>query len=134
MTKDNRKKHIATELKRGDGALASARLLLTGKQAPDAVSRAYYAAFHYARALLLTAGEEAKTHGGLERLVQREFVQTGILDPNVARLLSRLHKYRQDADYSAEFVFTDEAADEEVRAAETFNAAVRKILEDGGWV
>lgn len=134
MTKDNRKKNIAAELKRGDASLASAKILLGAGQPADAVSRAYYAAFHYARALLLTAGEESKTHGGVERLLQREFVRTGTLDPDIARLLSRLQKYRQDADYSAEFVFTQTAATEEVDAAQSFTAAVLEILSAGDWI
>jgi hypothetical protein len=133
VTNENRKKNIAAELERGERSLASARILLAAGEHADAVSRAYYAAFHFARALLLTSGEETKTHVGLERLVQREFVRPGILHPDVARLLSRLQKYRQDADYAAEFVFTKKAAEEEVEAAKTFTAAVRAILTAGQW-
>lgn len=133
MTNENRKKNIAVELARGNDALDSARILLAAGKFADCVSRAYYAAFHYARALLLTAGEETRTHAGLERLVQREFVRTGKLDADVARLLSPLQKYRQDADYAAEFVFTRAGAEEELRAAETFTGAVRDLLARDGW-
>jgi uncharacterized protein (UPF0332 family) len=134
LTKDNRKKNIAAEVARGDRSMSSARILAGAGEHADAVSRAYYAAFHYARALLLTVGEESKTHGGLERLVQREFVKPGTLDPDVALLLSRLQKYRQDADYAAEFVFSQAAANEELRAAERFVAAVEQILKQGSWI
>ncbi len=120
MTGDNRKKNIAAEVVRGDESLESAELLLAAGKFADAVSRAYYPAFHYARALLLTVGEEARSHAGLERLLHRDIVRQGKLDPDVARLLSRLQKFRLDADYTAEFVFTSTGAAEEVAAARTF--------------
>ncbi len=134
MTRDNRRKNIAAEVKRGDESLDSAKLLLGAGKLADAVSRAYYAAFHYARAMLLTLGEETRTHGGLERLLHRDLVREGALDPEVARLFSRLQKFRQDADYTAEFVFTAAGAAEEVAAAERFVREARALLGRGGWL
>jgi uncharacterized protein (UPF0332 family) len=133
VTEDNRRKNIEAEVRRGDESLESAEILGAAGKLADAVSRAYYGAFHYARALLLTLGEETRTHGGLERLLQRDLVRPGTLDPDVARLFSRLQKFRQDADYTAEFVFTAAAAAEEIEAARRFIVEARAILERGGW-
>ncbi len=134
MTGDNRRKNIAVEAKRGDDSLESARVLLAAALHADAVSRAYYGAFHYARAMLLTVGEEADTHGGVHKLLHRDLVREGVLHPDVAQLFSRLQRFRLDADYAAEVVFTAHAAAEEVRAAETFVAEARAILKRGSWV
>jgi uncharacterized protein len=134
VTRESRKKNIAVEIARGDDSLDSARILLQAGKHADAVSRAYYAVFHYARALLLTEGTEVKTHGGVERILQRDFVATGKLDPKVARLFSTLQKFRQDADYTAEYVFTAEAAAEDIGSAETFIGAVRATLGGGAWI
>ena len=134
MTEDNRRKNIAAEVRRGDESLDSAHLLLDAHKLADAVSRAYYAAFHYARALLLTTGQESRTHAGLERLLHRDLVREGALDADVARLFSRLQKFRQDADYTAEFVFTAAGASEEVSAARAFVAEARARLRAGGWI
>ncbi len=60
MTEDQTRRSIAAEVARGDDALKSADLLLGAGQLADAVSRAYYAALHYGRALLLTFGEESR--------------------------------------------------------------------------
>ena len=128
MTEDNKRKNIAAETARGDDSLASARILLAAGMFADAVSRAYYGAFHYARAMLLAVGEEPRTHGGLERLLHRDVVRTGALSPDVAKLFSRLLKFRQDADYTAEFVFSAEGAAEEVAAAGEFVAAAKGVL------
>jgi uncharacterized protein (UPF0332 family) len=133
LTGENRRKNIAVEAKRGDESLESARILLAAAMHADAVSRAYYGAFHYARALLLTLGEEPETHAGVHRLLHRDLVRDGVLDPDVAHLFSRLQKFRLDADDSAEVVFTANAATEEVRAAATFVVESRAILKRGGW-
>jgi uncharacterized protein (UPF0332 family) len=134
MTSDQKRANIAAELTRGESSLRSAELLLAGGQYADAVSRAYYAAFHHARALILTLGAEAKTHTGVERLLQRDFVHGGALSPEVASLLSKLMTFRQNADYMAEYVFTETMAHEQVEGARTFVSATRVCLETGGWI
>ena len=53
--------------------LESARILLRTGRFDDAISRAYYAAFYAARALLLLLGVEARTHEGvLAMLCERD--------------------------------------------------------------
>jgi uncharacterized protein (UPF0332 family) len=133
VTAENAKKNIAIERERGDGSLRSAEVLLREGLYADAVSRAYYAAFHYARALLLTIGEEPITHAGVERLLHRDLVRGGAMAPDVARLLGRLMKNRLDADYTSEVVFTREAAQEEIDAARRFVEAAIAQLAAGGW-
>lgn len=134
MTRDNKKANIAAELKRAEAALTSAQILLTSGQLADAVSRAYYACFHAARALLLTDGTESKSHGGVDRLLQRDFVATGKLDARLGRTFSALQKFRHDADYVAEFVFALETVTIDVASAEGFVGAIRALLDAGGWL
>ena len=133
MTNEQTRASIGAEVRRGAEALESADILLNAGKYADAVSRAYYAAYHYARALLLSAGEEPRTHGGLDRLLQRDFVRTGQLEAKDARLLARLMAFRQSADYTAEYVFTDATARDEVDAAKTFVAAALALLAREGW-
>lgn len=71
--------------------------------------------------ILLAAGKYADS-------VHRDLVREGKLDADVARLFSRLQQYRQDADYSAEVVFTAAGAADELKAAEQFIDAAREIL------
>jgi uncharacterized protein (UPF0332 family) len=134
VTEENRRLNVSSEVARGDSTLESAELLLAAGKAADAVSRAYYAAFHYARALLLTLGEEPITHAGVEKLLHRHWVRTGELDAEVARRFSKLQKMRIDADYSADFVFTREGAAEEVAVAREFVSAARTLLSRGNWL
>lgn len=134
MTDDQKRAAIAAEAARGQDALEEAELLLTASKLAGAVSRSYYAAFHYARAVLLTIGEEPRSHAGLTRLLQGNFVRTGRMAPEVAALLSRLMTLRQDADYTAEYVFTAPMARRELDDARTFVAAAKAILVAERWM
>ena|SRR5579884_833814 len=134
MTGENRRKNIAIEVARAEEALRESEQLLNASMPTGAVSRAYFGAFHYARALLLTIGEEARTHRGIVQLVHRDLVREGKLDANVASLLSQLQRFRQEADYAAEVVFTAELAAREVAAARTFVEAAKDVLTRGGWL
>ena len=125
---------MSAELARGIDAAEEAALLLAAGKLAGAISRAYYGAFHHARALLLTVGEEPRTHGGLTRLLQANFVRTRRMAPEVAALLSRLMTLRQDADYTTERVFTARLAEDELNDTRTFMAAARAILREDGWI
>jgi uncharacterized protein (UPF0332 family) len=134
LTNENLHANVRIETDRGDASLESAEILLAAGKLADAVSRAYYGAFHYARALLLTVGEEPATHAGVERLIHRDLVRAGRLDPDIAKQLGRLQKMRLDADYTAEFVFSSDGAAEEVDAAKRFIAAAREMLREDGFL
>jgi uncharacterized protein (UPF0332 family) len=132
VTDDARKRSVAAEILRGDDALESAVILLGAGKYADSVSRAYYGAMHYARASLLTDGTEPTTHQGLQRLLSRDFVRQGRLDADTARAFSALEKFRQDADYTSEIVFTREAATRDVESAHRIAERIRATLKDGG--
>lgn len=134
MTNDQKRAAVAAEVARGDDALEEAELLLAAGKLAGSVSRGYYAAFHHARALLIAVGEEPRTHGGLSRLLQRDVVRSGRMAAETAALLSRLMTFRQDADYTAEYVFTATMAAQSLEDARTFVAAARAILVTDGWM
>src|SRR5690606_23623181 len=95
---------------------------------PDACSRAYYAALHAARALLLTEGAEPVTHTGVQRMLGRDFVRTGRLAPEFSRVLSNAEKLRLDADYTSEIVITESDAAQAVGDAERFTDVALGLL------
>lgn len=55
-------------------------------------------------------------------------VKTGRLGPELARLISRMQRDREDADYDLGAVFTDAMASDAIDEAERFLAAVRELL------
>ncbi len=128
MTDDNKRANIAAELGRCDESLRAGTVLLDAGLLHDAESRLYYAAYHAAVALLLTQGLEPRSHTGVANLLGLHFVKTGRLDPGDARLFARLQKYRIEADYSAEFVVTRDAIEEDVAACRAFIERARAAI------
>jgi len=68
----------------------------------DAVSRAYYAMFFAARALLLTQDISPKTHRGVIAAVSERFVKNGMLSREIWEYLAAGETIREEADYSSE--------------------------------
>ncbi|NQT91911.1 MAG: HEPN domain-containing protein [Lentisphaerae bacterium] len=128
MTEDNCRANAIDESRRGDECLAEAKYLLEGGFWNAAVSRAYYAAFHWALALLMMRGLEPKTHRGVIQLLQLHYVETGDLSSASAAALGQLETYRELSDYNAKANFDDKRAAAEIQRAETFIASCRPLI------
>lgn len=131
MTEENRELNIALERERWEAALRSAQLLHDGEEFADSITRAYYAALHGARAILLTEGLEARTHSGVAHLLNLHFVRTGRLTPQEARLLTQLQADREAADYDRAAVFTRELSAEVLGRARQFCQICSSYLTPG---
>ena len=59
------------------------------------------------------------------------FVRTARFEPGASRLLARLRKYREEADYSHAFVVDADGACEELEAARAFVETVRGQMKAG---
>ena len=131
MTEDNGRANALDECRTGDECLAEAKYLLEGGFCNAAVSRAYYAAFHWAAALLFLKGLEPRTHRGVIQLLQLHYVEPGTLSTESAGALAQLETYRELSDYNAKASFGEERAANEIRRAEAFMAACRPLLQQG---
>jgi uncharacterized protein (UPF0332 family) len=128
MTGENIKRNVREERERGDECLRAAEHLIAGGFFNDAVSRSYYAALHYARALLFTKELEAKSHRGVNTLFSLHFVKGGQLSFEALSDLSRLETFRELSDYNSSTEFTREQAMDEVDRARRFIAACLPLL------
>lgn len=86
------------------------------------------------RALLASRGLEPKSHDGAERLFSLHFVKEGLFEPSDARVLAVLMKYRSNADYKPEYVFTDEDYIEYKEKAEILSKKIRAFLKEKGYL
>lgn len=116
------------ELARARQLVDAGWYLYRGKFYEDAVSRAYYAVFHGACALLASIGRTVRTHDGLRAAIAQHFVKPGQLDAKYSRLLARIAADRNDADYGAVATFRPEDAEQCLRQAEEFLEAVERCL------
>jgi uncharacterized protein (UPF0332 family) len=83
-------------------AAEEARVLFRAKLYRGACSRAYYAMFNSARAMLATRGhqpEKTKTHKTVLRLFSLEFVKNGPYGAETGQMLRRAADARAVADY-----------------------------------
>ena len=120
---------IAAYRERARQKLDVARRLRDSGDHDDAISRAYYAAFHAARALLTSAGEQPRTHHGTVTLFNLLFVKTGKMSRRTGRFFSNLKDDRESADYEL-FSFADaETARVAVEEAESIVAEAARYLE-----
>lgn len=94
----------------------------------DAVSRAYYAAFHAAQAVLLTEGLTASTHQGLVNLFGLHLVKTGKFEKRFGKSLANLKDDRESGDYEIYSGIDRETAEQAVREAQEFVDAVQQYL------
>jgi uncharacterized protein (UPF0332 family) len=87
-------------------ALQSATLLMEAGDLAGAANRAYYAAFHAARAVVAKVcnvkPKDIKTHHGLRRLFELHVVKPNLIDREIARRFNDIETTRIAADYDDE--------------------------------
>jgi uncharacterized protein (UPF0332 family) len=131
VTGAGRRESTAAELALAEEELRAAEGLLAAGIPRVAMARVYFAAFHAARARLFADGLEAKSHAEVQHLFNLNLVRPGIYEPAAGRLLARLQKYREEADYATAFVVDEAGAREELENAERFVRRVREEIRDG---
>ncbi len=85
-----------------------------------AASRAYYAMFYTAEALLLARGLTFSSHAAVIAAFGREFAKTGLLEPRFHRHLIDLQNLRQSGDYDTDAAVTAEEVDAALQWAQDF--------------
>ena len=108
-------------------ALDDARLLLRHKRAEAAINRAYDAAFHAARAALLTEDETPSSHAGVKIPFSYPFVRTGRIPHATASTLAEAETMRNRADYDAFAVFELDAAADMINDVEQLIEAIADV-------
>jgi uncharacterized protein (UPF0332 family) len=96
----------------------------------DAVSRAYYAIHHAARALIVEQREPPQTHRGLVHVLHEEFHGPDLLSTKHLEALTEAQRLREVSDYDPSFEPTEEDVEATVVAAESFVDKVARLLAD----
>jgi uncharacterized protein (UPF0332 family) len=123
---------IDAYLEKAERKLAVAKKLAATGDHEDAVSRAYYAAFHAAQALLLAEGQRAETHRGLLTLFALLLVKPGKIDARFGKFLANLKDDREASDDET-FSFVDQAqAQNAIEEAQAFLDEARRLLSPPG--
>lgn len=124
---------ISALMARSTTTLAASRLLSDNNYPAEAVSRAYYAMFYAATALLHSEGITVAKHSAVISQVGQHFAKTGRLTPRLHRILLDMFDERQSADYSGAS-FSHERVTVDYQHAEEFVAAVQEYLTNQGYL
>jgi uncharacterized protein (UPF0332 family) len=128
---ENYTEEMMANIARAEESIQAAGQLAANGFYDFAASRAYYAAFYAATAVLLAGGLEYGKHSAVIAAIHKELVRTGKLDKQCGRDLNWLFELRSVGDYGVTVHIPKEDAEEAVRAAERFLAAVKEIIEEG---
>jgi len=94
---------IAANMARAEESIQAAKQLISTGYYDFAGSRAYYAAFYAATAVLLAEELQYGKHSGVIAAIHRNFVKTGKLDQQFGRDLNWLFELRSVGDYGGHY-------------------------------
>lgn len=103
-------KEIDSLIERSKKYLKSAEILLEAGDYESSVSRAYYAMFFSAQAMLLTKELSFSSHKSVISAFGEHFVKPGIVPNEMGRELHRAFEKRQIGDYEYRFVISKSEA------------------------
>lgn len=113
---------------RAEQSLEAARDLAAGGYYDIAASRAYYAAFYAATAVLLCEGLAFRKHSGVIAAVHQHLVKPGRLDQRHGKALNLLFELRGVGDYGVTVHVSESEAAQAIRVATDFVDAVEPLL------
>jgi len=111
-------------------SIEAARLLHKAGYHGFAASRAYFAMFYTAEALLLGKGFSFSKHGAVLAAFGEKFVKTGIVPREYHRHLIEAMEIRHAGDYGGTKNVTAEKALEQIERAEKFLESADRMLGD----
>lgn len=115
-------------LEKAERKLKAARKLCQEEMYEDAISRAYYAMYHAALALLLTKGVSPRTHSGMLTMLSLHFVKSAELPDEYFRMISKDKELRENGDYELFYDGTSEETEMVVDDACKFVKKVKEML------
>jgi uncharacterized protein (UPF0332 family) len=119
---------IKANLERAEQSIQAARQLASGGYYDFAASRAYYAAFYAATAVLLNEGLELSKHSAVIASIHQKFVKTGKLDKEQGKALNWLSELRSVGDYGGTAHVSHQEVEQAIQATEGFLAAIKSLI------
>jgi len=128
------KEKLTRIIKKAQRSLGSAKKLFEESEYDFAVSRAYYAMFYMAEAVLMTKELTFSKHSGVISAFNLHFVKDGIFDKQYQKMLTQSFKARNVGDYDYEEEIYREDAEEIIESAEAFLKETTEFLRKEKWI
>lgn len=125
---------IRQDLANSRDELETARLLYREHKYRQALSRAYYAIFYAATAVLASKRIKRARHSGVQSAFGQYFIKNKTIEAEYNDIYVRLRESRELSDYERGFVPMADFASARIEQAEKFVARMEKYLRDVGAV
>jgi uncharacterized protein (UPF0332 family) len=102
--------YLKAKLDRSQEDLADALDLFQQGKYRLSINRAYYAVFHIISATLAAMGQVRRKHSSVEAAFHQYLIKPGLLEPEHGITYKLARKWREDADYAIDALFTEEIA------------------------
>lgn len=99
ITDEERKQVVLYRLEKAQATLSDAEKVLNMGMWATGANRLYYAAYYSVSALLLASKVNAKTHEGIIRMFNQNFVKNGLVNSDIGRQYNILFSMRLTGDY-----------------------------------
>ena len=99
LTDEERDALVKYRIEKAYGTLVEAKDCAEDNHWTLTANRLYYAVYYASKALLIQNGIVAKSHEGVIGMIGQNFVVSGIITIEEARLLARLQNMRKTGDY-----------------------------------
>lgn len=95
-----------------------------------AANRMYYSLFHAVTALLVKDGHQVSSHRGIKGALGLNYVATGLIDVDEARVFAQLATLRERADYDVIFTASRHEVMKLFPYAKALKAKIKTLLDN----
>jgi uncharacterized protein (UPF0332 family) len=121
---------IKYRLQKSKETLNDAKIMVEIATLSSTVNRIYYAMFYAVNALLLSKNFSSSKHSGVRALLNKEFINKGLLDKEMGKFYSKIFEERQEGDYKDFAKFNAEDVKKWLSNAENFIDEIEKLTTD----
>ena len=120
---------ISYRMARSNESMEDARILANAGRWNACVNRLYYACFYVVSALLVRHGLSSSKHTGVRSLFNKQYVKTGKIPKDLARIYNDLFERRQEGDYIDFVMFQESQVQAWIAEAEQLVGHIRNLIE-----
>ncbi len=110
--------------------LNEAQILLEADELKGTANRAYYAAFHAMRAVLILDGIDSKKHSGIIAKFREMYLKTELFDKEISNSISSLFRVRTASDYDDFYIVSKKDAVLQLENAKGIVSIIEKFLNN----
>ena len=129
LTDEERETLVKYRIEKSSETLQEARDCGSMNHWTLAANRLYYSAYYASSALLIQNGIIAKSHEGVLGMIGQNFVITGILSKDEAKLLARLQNMRKTGDYDDFIEWHQEEVEPMFESVENYIEKIKTLVE-----